>query len=357
MKTKKTLGVKIFFSFADFSDKFEARNGSWSGPFSMLYIDNPVLTGFSHSSTGPRTTQDEYGEDLYEFVLQFYKLFPVLKCADLYIGGQSYAGKYVPVLAHRIHTSRQNNETNIPLRGIYIGGPLFAPVEMFPEYFELIYNFGVISEYQRSTWRAEIQEIADKYVAGEVDSVNATTESIKVLFTKISNISVENYMSTADPVKARITPIMKSDRMRRALHVGNLDYKAMNRTLFGQLYGDIMSNTKDKIGELLDAGDYKVLIYTGDFDILVSNAMVEAGLFATPWSGQDEYRNASRKLWHGPRTSEGKRGPLLGYYSQISRLCRVTIRGAGHQAPHDQPEVSREMMIQFVHAGCVDRRP
>ena len=323
------------------------------GPFSLLYIDNPVYTGYSHSSGVPRATQEEYGDDLCESVLQFYKLFPYLKNADLYIGGQSYAGKYVPVLAQKIHSLRLKNETDIPLRGIYLGSALFAPEQMFPEAFEAMYNLGVISDSQRMKGKSEVQKNVDKYANGEFSSITTFFKIAPTVF-GLNLDSHDNYVTGERPNHDQeISPILKSDRIREAVHLGNLDYTAFNRSLYIQLLDDFMSNTTAQLGELLDAGDYKVLIYTGDFDVLISVAMVEAGLFAVPWSGQDEYRNAIRNMWYGPRTSDSERGPLFGYYSQTGQLCRVTVRGAGHQTPHDQPEASKEMMIQFVRYGCV----
>ena len=321
----------------------------------MLYIDNPVFTGYSYSSSGPRTTQEEYGDDLYEFLQQFYKLFPHLLSIDLYIGGVSYAGKYVPVLAHKVHTSLQKNQTDIPLRGIYLGGPLFAPEEMFPENFEYLYNVGAISGYDRVTGQMQTQIIVNKYLAGEMDPADAIRKIMPLIF-KFKIPSYDNYVSGKDFDSATLEAIMMSKRIRRALHVGNLDYSSVNGKLFSQFLSDIMSSTKDKLGDLLNAGSYKVLIFSGDSDVIVSVAMVEAALLATPWSGRDDYRNSSRTMWYGQPTSGEKNGTLYGYYSHTGKLCRVVVRGAGHSTAHDQLARTREMMVQFVQNGCVGEK-
>ena len=83
---------------------YTRRPATWVGPCSVLYIDSPVGTGFSYSDSGAqglRITQEGFTEDLYQFVEQFYVLFPELRQRDLYVGGTSYAGKYAPALAHR----------------------------------------------------------------------------------------------------------------------------------------------------------------------------------------------------------------------------------------------------------------
>lgn len=86
----------------------------------MLYIDNPVGTGFSYTGSidGYSRNQKQVSQNLYEAVLQFYTLFPQFQSGRFYITGESYAGKYVPSLAYRIHVSNMNATLEIPLFGM-----------------------------------------------------------------------------------------------------------------------------------------------------------------------------------------------------------------------------------------------
>ena len=72
------------------------RSTAWSLPYNVLYIDQPAGTGFSFtkSDLGYVTDQERVADDLYEALKQFYTLFPTLLSQDLYIAGESYAGKY-----------------------------------------------------------------------------------------------------------------------------------------------------------------------------------------------------------------------------------------------------------------------
>ena len=319
----------------------------------MLYIDNPVHTGYSHSPSGHRARQEEFGEDLYEFVVQFYKLFPDLKSRDLYVGGQSYAGKYAIVLGHKLYKAIENEQLDIPFRGIYLGSPLFVPELMFPESFEYLYNVGVISDNQRVHMKSKMQKLVNAYIDGERNSSSIFFEAIPILFKYNGIMAYKNYYTDDNTyITPTIRPIMNSDRVRRAVHVGNLTYVAYTPES-DQLYADLMSNVTDKLGELLDAGKYKVLIYTGDVEIVVSNAAVEAGLLATPWRGLDDYKKTGRDSWLETPASGDNKQRLYGYFSKTGQLCRVTLLRTGKEAPHDQLEVTREMMAQFHQHGCV----
>lgn len=56
----------------------------------MLYIDNPVGTGFSFtdSDKGYATNEDDVAENLYNALTQFFTLFNELKGVDFYITGE-----------------------------------------------------------------------------------------------------------------------------------------------------------------------------------------------------------------------------------------------------------------------------
>ena len=72
------------------------RATGWNNLYNMLYIDQPVGTGFSFTGNdaGYANNNEELASDLYEFMIQFYTMFPYLVANELYFVGESYAGKY-----------------------------------------------------------------------------------------------------------------------------------------------------------------------------------------------------------------------------------------------------------------------
>lgn len=72
------------------------RNATWAQQFNLLYIDNPVGTGYSftESDAGYVTNQREVGRDLFEALQQFFTLFSEYAKNDFYVTGESYAGRY-----------------------------------------------------------------------------------------------------------------------------------------------------------------------------------------------------------------------------------------------------------------------
>lgn len=72
---------------------------TWITQATMIYIDQPVGTGFSYSTDGSSsylTNMDEASEEFVNLVTAIWEAFPELATKDLYMTGESYAGKYIP---------------------------------------------------------------------------------------------------------------------------------------------------------------------------------------------------------------------------------------------------------------------
>lgn len=72
------------------SGKVKARKYSWNQNHNLLYIDNPVGTGFSFvdKDEGYAKNEVDVGNDLYNALLQFYTLFPNQQKNKFYVTGK-----------------------------------------------------------------------------------------------------------------------------------------------------------------------------------------------------------------------------------------------------------------------------
>ena len=90
----------------------------------VLFLESPAGVGFSYSNTtsdyrngGDRKT----AKDNYAFLVNWLERFPEYKKRDFYISGESYAGHYVPQLAHTIlHHNKKADGPIINLKGIIV---------------------------------------------------------------------------------------------------------------------------------------------------------------------------------------------------------------------------------------------
>ncbi|XP_071108883.1 probable serine carboxypeptidase CPVL isoform X3 [Haliotis cracherodii] len=105
------------------------RNITWNSRYSMLYIDNPVGTGFSFTGndSGYANNEEDVARDLYSCLTQFFQIFTSYQSNDFYITGESYAGKYVPAISYKIHVENPTAKVKINFKGMAIGDGLSDP--------------------------------------------------------------------------------------------------------------------------------------------------------------------------------------------------------------------------------------
>lgn len=94
---------------------------TWIKQTTMIYIDQPVGTGFSYGSPYV-TTMDEAQEQFMNLVTNIWWEFP-LDGLPLYMTGESYAGKYIPQFSWAL---LQNGQFN--LKASLMGDPYTAPL-------------------------------------------------------------------------------------------------------------------------------------------------------------------------------------------------------------------------------------
>ncbi|CAG12003.1 unnamed protein product, partial [Tetraodon nigroviridis] len=127
------------------------RDYAWTSSYSVLYVDNPVGTGFSFTDDdrGFAQNQDDVGRDLHCALTQFFQIFSEYQSNEFYATGESYAGKYVPAIAYYIHKNNHTAKVKINLVGIAIGNGLCDPEVMLGGYGDFMYQTGMIDELQR----------------------------------------------------------------------------------------------------------------------------------------------------------------------------------------------------------------
>ncbi|KAH9515310.1 hypothetical protein Btru_014146 [Bulinus truncatus] len=320
---------------------YERRFKSWADNFSVLYIDNPVGAGYSYSESGDRgfkVQNDEYAEDLFEFIRQFYTMFPEYLENDLYIGGQSFAGKYVQAFGYKLHEEIQANRTNITLKGVYFSTSVLDGRMQLLKTFDLHLSLGYISNKELLDYEDGFDNYVDQLRTNGSD--NTGPELLK----KYGESILDNLISF-DPVPDDdISAVMTSERIRSLVHVGNRTFNSLNEDVHKKFFVALFLSAADKLVELLD--NYKVLIYTGDLDGVINSPTTEAVLMSSNWSLQAEYNSSKREVWKEDNV-------IRGFYTRVGRFCRVVIHNCGHRTSFDQPDSTLRMMDYFITDGCI----
>lgn len=98
---------------------------SWTNLTNMLWIDQPVGTGFSRGEA-KNMSMVEVAEEFNGFLVSLYSSFPKLHGKNLWLAGESFAGKFIPYIADHIYKHKEENEkVGINLQGIGMNDAFF----------------------------------------------------------------------------------------------------------------------------------------------------------------------------------------------------------------------------------------
>lgn len=106
-----------------------------------------------------------------------------------------------------------------------------------------------------------------------------------------------NYAMTKTPTEfERYPKFIQTADVRRAIHVGNRTYND-GVAVEKHLLLDVMKSVKPWIAELLDYGQYRIMFFNGQWDIIIGWPLTENFLTSIKWKGAKKYLEASRQKW------------------------------------------------------------
>eukprot|EP01060_Flectonema_neradi_P024800 TRINITY_DN33683_c0_g1_i1.p1 TRINITY_DN33683_c0_g1~~TRINITY_DN33683_c0_g1_i1.p1 ORF type:complete len:513 (+),score=127.70 TRINITY_DN33683_c0_g1_i1:81-1619(+) len=339
---------------------------SWTREYGMVFVDNPVGVGFSLSDPdGLAQSKEQYMTTLYSFISQFFQLFPALQKNDFFITGESYAGKYVPAAAYRVLEENKNGTLPfIPLKGIMIGDGLCDPATMIPQYPYVTQSFSLVDWNEVKVMQSYADK-ASQYMAAEqwVDAfhqfdlmINGDLTGVPPYLANVSGFT--DYFNALSPKYSQPfgtdSPFQKYlnlPEIQKALHV-NKTYLSYTKAVEVAIINDIAQSVKQFFPALLE--NYKVLLYSGQFDVIVGAHLTIPFIRSIQWPGHDAFDAAPRTIWHSRSPVLGVMGKLLGsndvagYHTQAGNLNYVIVRNAGHMVPTDQPLWALDMVTRFI---------
>jgi len=340
---------------------FTINRLAWTKVGHMLYIDNPVGTGYSYVESGGYATNEVEVSVQFRYALsKFFEKHPSLQQNKLYIAGESYGGKYNPHIAYEIsqwNSNQTNSSKIINLKGILIGNGLYDPLNQFkvlPNYYE---NLGMVSDETRDLVTSKYTQpciasynegdyiSAWNYCSAGSDMMNHEAGDIfeydirqkdDSSFQKISQ-NLNQYLNRDDVMKALNT---EGHKWTPSGGAGSLNPVSL------ALASDVMKNNTIDLFEKIMDNDIKIMLYVGNMDSSVCGVVGHNQLVKNfNWSGRDEFWSNPRSTWY---TSDGNVG---GYIRSSKIFSYNIIHNSGHLVPRDQPLASLEMVYRFVYEG------
>ncbi|KAK3930482.1 Retinoid-inducible serine carboxypeptidase [Frankliniella fusca] len=124
-------------SFGNFEEigpldsNLNARNSTWVKYVNVMFVDNPVGTGFSYvdSSSKLTTNNKQIASDLVELMRGFLKRHPQFRTIPVYVFSESYGGKMAAEFALNLFKEKKAGTIDVNIQGVALGDAWISPVD------------------------------------------------------------------------------------------------------------------------------------------------------------------------------------------------------------------------------------
>ncbi|KAJ3675251.1 hypothetical protein LUZ60_004293 [Juncus effusus] len=269
----------------------------------MLFLESPVGVGFSYSNSKEdnKLALGDTGatEDAYVFLLNWLERFPEYKNRDFYIIGQSFAGRYIPLLANYIVSKNANSSIKINLKGVAAALEKALP------------SIDIYNVYAPSCQN----KINGALSYGEMTKIDPCLEDYTKAYFDLPEVQ------TALHANITRTREFEWDKCRKGISMETWNYSSPTMV--------------PVVKELLSSG-LRTWIYNGDMDSVCPVAATKKFLNKTGVEQIDGRREFFSDL------------EIAGFVTSYANVTVVVVRGSGHMVPKDQPQTALLLFSSFL---------
>lgn len=337
---------------------------SWNNNATVIFLDQPVNVGYSYSGANDTSVNTSFlaGEDIYSFLSLFFRGFPAYQGLDFHIAGESYAGHYIPEIAHAILS---HDDREFDVSSLIIGNGIIDPLNQN--------RANVAMACGEGDYDSVLDEDTCNRLYGMLPQCNALTQSCystndtlmcmganafcDVLTKPYYNAGGYAYdiriNATANPspypAMDAIDAFLKQTSIKEAVGAEiDIDYQSCNDAVDEAFAnsGDGDRNVAPAIRIALEQ-NISVLIFAGDKDYICNWIGNKQWTDRLQWYGKAGYARESIKVWTDSNNTYGE-GKSYG------PLTYLRVYDAGHMVGHDQPEAALALINQWTQTGQLD---
>ncbi|CDW84139.1 kex1 protein precursor [Stylonychia lemnae] len=320
------------------------RDGAWTELADVVYIDNPVNTGFSYGNSYINHLDDAASDFVY-FIDQFLTLFPeysVPQGGSYYLAGESFAGKYISIFGRKLVVYEDNQgKGKAYLGGVLMGDPLIsAPVQRLSTH-KVAQSLGIVDDSnldQISTLHKQCEQslssnwdISDDTCSKVLDYIQDVSGDVLSYDARI--FTYDQNKITAPYIKYLSQSGRKAE-LYSAIHIEKSTkvpiWEKKNQQVANALNSESMFDSTNWFDMLYE--DKPVLIYAGQWDQRDGPSTIEDFL-----ANSRRQAKSTTPISQQPRQIyyvKQKDGTFIvgGYqkYDSDSKLTILTIPKAGH---------------------------
>lgn len=342
-----------------------APEGSWFDLGDILYIDQPVGTGFSFTTADNDANQtyvgtmSQAGDEFVAFLKAFIAMHPDYSKRKLTLSGESYSGKYVPYFATRLMS-----EGIFTLENVMVGNPFTSPVNQRTQTHKVAQALGIIDSYNMD----QIAALRRKCEKSQTDNIKSSDNCTKTLdyilavgggvFDKDARLFDYDYMAGAfkQPYQDLFGKSAKRADIFKALHVDQSAKVPVFEPISARVAAAFEGDENIDYMSYYDAftsgqSGPNFLIYAGQWDNRDGPTTIESWITQTTNFKASDLYALDRQIYYINSTANGFY--TGGYFRRTpnGKFTLMTVPKAGHYVPTDVLEVTKFMLSDLISKG------
>ncbi|XP_051134497.1 serine carboxypeptidase-like 51 [Andrographis paniculata] len=373
------VGIGNFEEVGPLDTFLKPRNTTWLQKADLLFVDNPVGTGYSFVED-PKLlvkSDEEAGSDLTTLLIEVFNRNETLQKSPLYIVAESYGGKYAVTLALSALKAIDQGKLKLKLGGIALGDTWISPEDFVFSWGPLLKDVSRLDNNGFAKSNSWAEKIREQIQEGKfVEATSSWSKLEDDISSSSNNVDFYNFLldSNMDPISLTNSELSEKFSLRRysrylnslratpggdgdldslmngvvkkklRIIPSNVTWGGQSDLVFTALEGDFMRPRIDEVDQLLAKG-VNITIYSGQLDVICSTKGTEVWVEKLKWDGMKAFFSMDRTPIY---CGEGKE--TKGFTKSYRNLHFFWILGAGHFVPVDQPCVALSMIGSITHS-------
>ncbi|GAK68298.1 serine carboxypeptidase [Moesziomyces antarcticus] len=375
----------------------ERNPWAWNNNATVIFLDQPVGVGYSYVDWANQSRTDKPPSRVFSAESAAHDASAFLHLLAMHMGreifngdgetfpsfhiaGESYAGRYIPLLADQILADNKRIAKHpemglqpLSLASVLIGNGITSPKHQYPAYVEYtctkksgskhpllpkktcdrMYEsipacLTLVEKCNRKdkhgrTYDTLACKAASDYCEGALASPYDTLKKSPYDWQHPAKYDEEDwvaaFLNDAETKHALGVDGKGPGDKHDGVFVGCSDDVYAN---FGKT-GDGARDSSWAVSSILEQG-VRVLTYSGRRDFICNYLGNRAWSEHLPWSGKKHFNKQPLQKWFLPDKTQG------GEFKNANNLTYAIVDAAGHFVPHDQPQAALAMFNTWLHS-------
>ncbi|KAM9783804.1 retinoid-inducible serine carboxypeptidase isoform 1-T1 [Syngnathus typhle] len=345
-------GFGNFGEIGPLNTDLKPRKTSWVKAANVLFVDNPVGSGFSYTDKPDcyATNVATVASDMLTLLKHFFAKLDEFQTVPFYIFSESYGGKMAAAISLELVKAIEQGELKCKFAGVALGDSWISPVDSVMTWGPYLYATSMLDNQgldEVNSAAEEVKRAVEEQLFKKATELWSVVETVVEQNTNgvnfyniLSQTSEDNVVSSAGnnlisiqasrhirPLQAQSLSELMNGPIREKLHIipENVTWGGQAEEVFTYMAGDFMKPVVDIVDQLLTAG-VNVTIYNGQLDLIVDTLGQELWVQKLKWGGLHGFNKLKWTALEDPAAL----GVTRAFYKTHKNFAFYWILRAGH---------------------------